>query len=51
MYGKARFPNFSGELYRVKWSKFCELVKEVETHEVHGDKLDNLCCEIARTGM
>lgn len=51
MYGQAKFPNFSGDLYHSKWQRFCGLVKQLEQHELHGQKLEELCCEIARTGM
>ena len=51
MYGKAKYPTFSGPLYRNKRNKFLALIEQLEGHNVHGPKLDRMCREIARSGM
>lgn len=51
MNGKAKFPYFSGDTYRPKWRKYNELVSKLEADDIHARKLDQMCCEIARTGM
>ncbi|KAF8546483.1 hypothetical protein OG21DRAFT_1527798 [Imleria badia] len=50
-HGKAKFPNFSGDMYRAKWKKFNDLIAKVEEHDVHAKKLEHMCREIARTGI
>jgi hypothetical protein len=35
----------------VKWHKYNELVGKLESDDVHSEKLDQMCREIARTGM
>lgn len=51
MNGKPKFPNFSGDLYRSKWRKYNALILQLEANDVHGEKLEQICCEIASTGM
>ena len=51
MYGKTKYPTFSGPLYHNKRNKFLTLIEQLEGHNVHGPKLDRMCCEIARSGM
>ena len=51
MYGKTKYPTFSGSLYHSKWHKFLVLIEQLEGHHVHGPKLDRMCREIARSGV
>ena len=51
IYGKTKYPTFSGPLYCSKWNKFLVLIQQLEAHNMHGPKLDRMCHEIARSGM
>jgi hypothetical protein len=51
MNGKAKYPYFSRDNYVSKWRKYNDLILQLEGDEVHSQKLDKLCCEIAQTGM
>lgn len=51
MNGKPKFPNFSGDIYRPKWRKYNELIVKLEENELHRNKLERMCLEIARAGM
>ena len=51
MYGKPKFPTFTWSSYRPKWNKFLKLIDQLEKDHIHGPKHDQMCCEIARSGV